>query len=93
MFLLNVNKICLNTISLIRKLRFSVTLKKEHKILNLDDAEDDNLIQASDKDKTIYSIATILKLIYFHIVSRQEEARFTCFKMAPPSLIILRKKE
>lgn len=59
MFLLNVNKICLNTISLIRKLRFSVPLKKEHKILNLDDAEDDNLIQASDKDKTIYSIATI----------------------------------
>ena len=93
MFLLNVNKICLNTISLIRKLRFSVPLKKEHKILNLDDAEDDNLIQTSDKDKTIYSIATILKLIYFHIVSRQEETRFTCFKMPPPSLIILRKKE
>lgn len=52
MFLLNVNKICLNTISLIRKLRFSGPLKKEHKILNLDAAEDDNLIQASDKDKT-----------------------------------------
>ena len=47
MFLLNVNKICLNTISLIRKLRFSVPLKKEHKILNLDAAEDDNLIQAT----------------------------------------------
>ena len=59
MFLLNVNKICLNTISLIRKLRFSIPLKKEHKILNLDAAEDDNLIQASDKDKTIYSIAAI----------------------------------
>ena len=52
MFLLNVNKICLNTISLIRKLRFSGPLKKDHKILNLDAAEDDNLIQASDKDKT-----------------------------------------
>ena len=50
---------CLNTISLIRKLRFSVPLKKEHKILNLDAAEDDNLIQTSDKDKTIYSITTI----------------------------------
>nr|BFF30335.1 hypothetical protein KUHPSE03_p1470 [Staphylococcus epidermidis] len=59
MFLLNVNKICLNIISLIRKLRFSVPLKQEHKILNLDDAEDDNLIQTSDKDKTIYSIAAI----------------------------------
>ena len=47
MFLLNVNKICLNTIFLIRKLRFSVPLKKEHKILNLDAAEDDNLIQAT----------------------------------------------
>ena len=47
MFLLNVNKICLNTISLIRKLRFSIPLKKEHKILNLDAAEDDNLIQAT----------------------------------------------
>ena len=47
MFLLNVNKICLNTISLIRKLRFSGPLKKEHKILNLDAAEDDNLIQAT----------------------------------------------
>ena len=47
MFLLNVNKICINTISLIRKLRFSVPLKKEHKILNLDAAEDDNLIQAT----------------------------------------------
>ena len=43
---------CLNTISLILKLRFSGPLKKEHKILNLDAAEDDNLIQASDKDKT-----------------------------------------
>ncbi len=43
MFLLNVNKICLNIISLIRKLRLSVPLKQEHKILNLDDAEDDNL--------------------------------------------------
>ena len=59
MFLLNVNKICLNTISLIRKLRFSIPLKKEHKILNLDDAEDDKLFQTSDKDKTIYSIAAI----------------------------------
>ena len=59
MFLLNVNKICLNTISLIRKLRFSIPLKKEHKILNLDDAEDDKLIQTSNKDKTIYSIAAI----------------------------------
>ena len=59
MFLLNVNKICLNTISLIRKLRFSIPLKKEHKILNLDDAEDDKLIQTIDKDKTIYSIAAI----------------------------------
>ena len=59
MFLLNVNKICLNIISLIRKLRFSVPLKQKHKILNLDDAEDDNLIQTSDKDKTIYSIAAI----------------------------------
>ena len=59
MFLLNVNKICLNTISLIRKLRFSGPLKKEHKILNLDDAEDDKLIQTSNKDKTIYSIAAI----------------------------------
>ena len=59
MFLLNVNKICLNILSLIRKLRFSVPLKQEHKILNLDDAEDDNLIQTSDKDKTIYSIAAI----------------------------------
>ena len=59
MFLLNVNKICLNIISLIHKLRFSVPLKQEHKILNLDDAEDDNLIQTSDKDKTIYSIAAI----------------------------------
>lgn len=47
MFLLNVNKICLNTIFLIRKLRFGVPLKKEHKILNLDAAEDDNLIQAT----------------------------------------------
>ncbi len=35
----------------------------------------------------------LLKLIYFHIAARQEETRFTCFKMAPPSLIILRKKE
>jgi len=59
MFLLNVNKICLNIISLIRKLRFNVSLKQKHKILNLDDAEDDNLIQTSDKDKTIYSIAAI----------------------------------
>ena len=59
MFLLNVNKICLNTISLIRKLRFSIPLKKERKILNLDDAEDDKLIQTIDKDKTIYSIAAI----------------------------------
>ena len=59
MFLLNVNKICLNTISLIRKLRFSIPLKKEHKILNLDDAEDDKLIQTIDKDQTIYSIAAI----------------------------------
>lgn len=50
---------CLNTISLIRKLRFSIPLKKEHKILNLDDAEDDKLIQTIDKDKTIYSIAAI----------------------------------
>ena len=59
MFILNVKKICLNTITLIRKLRFSIPLKKEHKILNLDDAEDDKLIQTIDKDKTIYSIAAI----------------------------------
>ena len=52
MFLLNVNKICLNTIFLIRKLRFSVPLKKEHKILNLDDAENGDLIKTSD-DETI----------------------------------------
>jgi len=50
---------CLNTIYLIRKLRFSLPLKKEHKILNLDAAEDDKLIQTSNKDKTIYSIAAI----------------------------------
>ena len=76
MFLLNVNKICLNTISLIRKLRFSVPLKKEHKILNLDAAEDDNLIQA-----TIWNISqgNFIKIDLFPYSSKTRRNSFYLF--------------
>jgi len=33
-------------------LSYGSLLKQKHKILNLDDAEDGNLINTSDKDKT-----------------------------------------
>ncbi len=33
-------------------LSYGVLLKKKHKLLNLDDAEDGNLIQTSDEEKT-----------------------------------------
>lgn len=42
-----------------RMLSYGGLHKQKHKILNLDDAEDDKLIQTSDKDKTVYSIAAI----------------------------------
>lgn len=76
MFLLNVNKICLNTISLIRKLRFSGPLKKEHKILNLDAAEDDNLIQA-----TIWNISqgNFIKIDLFPYSSKTRRNSFYLF--------------
>ena len=76
MFLLNVNKICLNTIFLIRKLRFSVPLKKEHKILNLDAAEDDNLIQA-----TIWNISqgNFIKIDLFPYSSKTRRNSFYLF--------------
>ncbi|MDX0993208.1 replication protein, partial [Sinorhizobium medicae] len=35
-----------------RMLSYGVLLKKKHKLLNLDDAEDGNLIQTSDEEKT-----------------------------------------
>ncbi len=35
-----------------RMLSYGVLLKQKHKILNLDDSEDGNLINTSDEDKT-----------------------------------------
>ncbi|MEE2577636.1 protein rep, partial [Pseudomonas aeruginosa] len=35
-----------------RMLSYGGLLKKKHKLLNLDDAEDGNLIQTSDEEKT-----------------------------------------
>src|SRR5699024_5611132 len=42
-----------------RMLSYGGLLKQKHKILNLDDAEDGNLINTRDEDKTAHSITAI----------------------------------